>query len=267
MKDLDKSIIETYLSGKSLQETAILHGFKSLNSARNVLLKHKISIRSTAGLGDYTLRHDYFDEITTEAQAYFIGFILADGSISIRKNSQPCIRVEICRKDIKLLEKLKDEWKTANNVTLSTKDCCRIAVHSTNMVKSLSIFSIFPNKTLQKFFPIKAIPQELHNHFIRGFFDGNGWLTITSSHGRPNKRIALGFADGTEFLRGLKTYLEEILGLSIVSITHENETAPFITYSSKQQVITLLKFLYKDASIFLERKKQKADLILNAFVK
>ena len=38
----------------------------------------------------YTLNEDFFSEIDNEIKAYWLGFIYADGNISIRKQGQNC---------------------------------------------------------------------------------------------------------------------------------------------------------------------------------
>ena len=50
---------------------------------------------------------DFFENIDSEEKAYFLGFLMADGNVYVRKQSQPCIRLEISVKDLEILERFK----------------------------------------------------------------------------------------------------------------------------------------------------------------
>lgn len=245
-----------YQTGVSLREVGRKFGYGSENSVSKIFAKHHLPIRTKAGVGD-TLNHHYFSKINSEGKAYILGLLLADGNVTERKSSQAAIKIELKKKDLPTLEFIKKEFQTRNRITQS-RGCYRLAVHSNVMAADLCRYSVFPNKTGMKFLPIKEIPLELHSHFLRGFFDGNGWITNTHHTLRGTKypSTAIGFADGYGILAELRDYLEERLGAYHVKVC-ESKGCFLIAYSSKKDVSVIKEFLYKDSTIYMQRKYDK----------
>lgn len=259
MEDRNIRVVELYRSGRSLSEVATIVGLKSPVSIRNILLKYNEPIRSKAGFSNMDLVHDYFETIDTERKAYFLGFLLADGSVSERENSQPVIRMEINKDDKYILGAIKEDIKPDSSVLYTNKNCVALRWHSLKMFNDLNRYSIFPNKTGGKFFPKDQIPKLLMNHFIRGFLDGNGWITNRSAHYGKNIYKNIGFSDGLRVLTELRDYLTETLNLYKVSVIPHGGTY-MIIYGSKEDVDSLVTYLYSDATIYLTRKYEKAML-------
>lgn len=54
----------------------------------------------------YTCDYNYFDKIDSEEKAYWLGFIFADGYISVNENSNSgCVGIDLCLSDIDHLKK------------------------------------------------------------------------------------------------------------------------------------------------------------------
>lgn len=245
-----------YQSGISLREVAKRFGYKSENSISKIFKNNGLEVRTKAGIVD-TLNHNYFEKIDSEKKAYILGLLLADGNITIREKSQAAIRIELKKDDLQTLELIKMEFNTQNSIAPS-RDCYRIAVHSDKMSKDLSRYSIFPNKTGKKFLPIDKIEERYRSHFIRGFFDGNGWVTNTfhTLRGIKYPSTAIGFADGEQILLQLREFMENKLQLTHVSV-HVRDGYSMLIYSSKRDVEKLKKFLYREATVYMQRKYDK----------
>ena len=89
-------------------------------------------------------------------------------------------------------------------------------------------------------------------HFIRGYFDGDGGLSL-----RKNKNNIytgkISIVSNLKFLEGLKNFLEEELNIKI-HLYQRSEFFGEIRIMKKQDVIIFLKYIYKDSNIFLDRK-------------
>lgn len=157
------------------------------NTIKKILLKNNIKLRSRAGNKGMFLKNDYFSNIDTEFKAYFIGLLLADGNVILRNSGQPCIRVTLEKTDKYILEKFKKEINSSNIISLNRINESTFSIHSKEMFDDLSKYSIFPNKTNKKYFT-NNIPNEYMNHFLRGFFDGNGCISINKPNNRKNYR-------------------------------------------------------------------------------
>ena len=242
-----------------MKEIANMAGFKSQVSILNRLNKHGIERRSTAGVGDSSLIHGYFNEIDTEIKAYLLGFIYADGNIMPRKKSQTAIRMELNKRDKFILELLKKEINTKNTIRDSKKDCVRIAIHSNEMANSLEEYGIVPRKSYSDD-PIKIIPEPYMKHFIRGVFDGNGWVYKKIGKNGRRDSIIFGLCGTFKAMDMINRYLRENLELSNVKVNQYGDKIPFFTYGGAKDIKKIYDYLYGDSKIFLERKKNKFEL-------
>ena len=92
--------------------------------------------------------------------------------------------------------------ESKNSICFDKRNCCSLKVHSCKMFNDLGKLGVIPNKTKHEIIP--NINQDMMRHFIRGFFDGDGWCTNTTSHGkRKGSRKCIGFVSNYEFLDNL----------------------------------------------------------------
>lgn len=202
----------------------------------------------------------YFQDINTERKAYFLGYLMADGNVTIRHNSQPSISLEIHEKDKYILNILKEELQTNNSVNLSCKGRTTylLRVHSSLMAKDLAKYGVVPHKTGIEQFPILLLKEEFIQHFIRGFFDGDGWFSI--SHYGDYSKMTIGFAKNVIMLTDIRNYLYKNLGVTLVKVHEYNDLTKgypgygMLMFTKRQNVLDIGNFMYKDATIFLDRK-------------
>lgn len=250
-KLLEERIIELYNQGLSLQKVANFVGYKSANSVKNILIKYGIQRRGTAGFKE-PFKENFFENIDSEEKAYFLGFLMADGNVYVRKQSQPCIRLEISVKDLEILERFKMAIESKNSICFDKRNCCSLKVHSCKMFNDLGKLGVIPNKTKHEIIP--NINQDMMRHFIRGFFDGDGWCTNTTSHGkRKGSRKCIGLVSNYEFLDNLNIILNSEIGTRINKVV-ERIGCSMLLYSSKKDVESLREYMYNDATIYLKRK-------------
>ena len=114
------------------------------------------------------------------------------------------------------------------------------------------------NKTFNLQFP--NIPKPLYNHFIRGYFDGDGCISIKD---RLNRRKLNGSCMTYQFsIVGTKNLIEKIQSIlseeaSLNISYYQNKRSPLVytlQCSGKNIVIQIMNYLYKGASIYLARK-------------
>lgn len=239
---------ELYESGLSLEKTA-----KALGIGKTTVLfafrRNGIGTRQPY-LNEDPVDHNFFEVLDSDAKAYFAGFLLADGYIR-DQSANPSIHLVLQAQDHHILESLREVVGTRNPVHVTPR-ICSIVWTSAKMAQDLLRYSIFPRKTKRKKFLIQNVPEEFHGSFIRGFFDGNGWISHST---RINWLI--GFGDGEEFLEQLRDYLCDRFGLYRIKVTTHGGSN-LMSWSAKKDVRTLLHFMYKDATYYLFRKHKKA---------
>ena len=140
---------------------------------------------------------------------------------------------------------------------------CRITLYSSKMAKDLEKYGVVPRKSLK----VKELPnieEQYMSHFIRGFFDGNGTITHTVSRGKEKPRI--GFYSTHDFCDDLNRFLNKTIKTSLNKVyDQKNEKVSFISFCKKEDVKNLYNFMYKDAEVFLKRKKQKIEKYISEY--
>ena len=265
MTQLQKETIELIKSGHSVSEIA-----KKLNrnmSSISTIVK-RCNITSYKKLNENKCDHNYFDKVTTETQAYLLGFFIADGWLSENR-----FGVQIQEEDSYILNHYQHFSKakifTINRTTntISRKNQCTIKWTSGHMRETFEGLNILQNKTYHTdfLFPFHKIPPELHRHVVRGFLDGDGGI---ESNKGTFTIVLVSTSEG--FLKQLGehiTTLYEGIGIKISkkqgkTVNYYSLRFNFNRCNKPAKVTQIYNYLYKDLSIFLSRKKKKFESYL-----
>ena len=214
------------------------------------------------GMGLVKIRQfndEYFKNIIKHNQAYWLGFIYADGYVVLNQKSGNCeLGIELKQTDIELLECFNRELGNVHKIHIQHKhknfngyqyetDSCIIRIYSKKIVKDLMNLSVYPNKTNRNEFP-KC--DNLFWDFFRGFNDGDGCLHISK---RNHMFIQLTNSN-KDFLNYLKDNIYLLLNIQ-GSIYQETDHKYRLVYFRKNDVKLLLDTIYKDENcIKLQRK-------------
>jgi hypothetical protein len=99
--------------------------------------------------------------------------------------------------------------------------------------------------------------KSLYQHFIRGYFDGDGCLCIPTN--KP-KNITFTITSNIDFCNELAEYVRNVVGVNMKScIRYENIGNTRLT--GGQQVKNFMNWLYKDSTIYMKRKFEKYNKI------
>lgn len=205
---------------------------------------------------------DFFNEINNEEKAYWVGFIYADGCVSKDKN---IFQVHLNRKDNDHLMKLGNIFgkKTYTGALFNKSKgksyeysllcCCQKEIRN-----SLLRLGIHPNKTKLDCIEIfNFIPDFLIHHFVRGYFDGDGCITMSIlNNGKTNYLLSI--AGSSMFLQKIKDIIIKKVGVSQTK-TFKQEGCYVIKWSGREQISLISDWLYKNSTIYLERKKNRFD--------
>lgn len=238
--------ISEYINGALLSELALKYNVSEATIAN--WLKEENVDRRHRGPKSKINNENYFDNIDTEAKAYYLGWIMADGNVSVI-NNQYSLKLHISIKDKHLIDNFLKEIESSNKTRYNPNNgngSYYVSLTSVHMVKKLFEYGITPNKSGKEVIP--NIPEELVPHFIRGYFDGDG----------------LAGTYQTGFI-GTKTILNDILNrLKLSSKLYRSKCEIEMYYFSfaKKKSKVLYNYLYKDATIFLERKKKAIEKII-----
>jgi len=255
--DAKQQITAAYASGQTMEEVgntfdvsaaSVLHCLRDANIAsRTAEEVHRI----------YPINENYFDAIDTQEKAYILGFIYADGG-NIQKSN--FVSINLNAKDIDILYKISDKIYLENSRDrVSTyerirKDKkfthCNLNINSKHVCGQLAKLGCGPRKSLTLTFPEWLTDPDLQRHFIRGYYDGDGGLYLPAKEKRwPQARMI----STTEFSNKISNIITNILNINTSSEKYPNNLSRVII-SGNHQIKIFLDWLYKDATIYLDRK-------------
>lgn len=253
-----EKIVEDYTNKK---ETTISLAEKYGVCDRSIadwLRKEGVEIRSV-GYESRT-NQNIFSNVSTEIQAYTIGLITADGNLA-KDNSS--ISISLIQTDRIVLDKINQELLQESGHFILThqerkeKAVLKLSFNGKKLQQELANHNITPNKS--KTIPELSalIPEHLYHHYIRGLFDGDGVCS------KCNGKIRIGFCSGSEqFLLSYYNFIINKLDLNKNKPFKTSENCFQCSWSSRKDITAFYNYIYKDATIFLPRKKEKIERYL-----
>lgn len=166
-----QDICEKYLSSSDVTISLLSREFKvSRPTVRTILRNSDIKTRSRSiSCRTKKLDDGAFSRLTPEA-AYWIGFILADGSV---RNNRLSVHLHL--QDVEHLKKVKFFLKSNHKITKNEhNEDCTITFSSEQLIKDLKNYGIVENKSSKLFYSLNLDLKPFIDHFIRGVFDGDG---------------------------------------------------------------------------------------------
>lgn len=212
----------------------------------------------------YLVKEDFFDDIDSEEKAYVLGFIYADGCNSIERNAV-IINLKETDKDILLkITTLVQPTKPLMYIDTSeqikkegyenSKNQYRMVIQNKHISQRLIELGCGKAKTHNLVFPTGIqVPKYLQRHFIRGYFDGDGSIS-------GNKQKQFSITGNEKFLESIQKILINDLYFSKTKLDKRwkdsKDNIKSLRYCGINQCIKFRDWLYKDATLYLERKKE-----------
>jgi len=202
----------------------------------------------------YKINIDFFKKWSPQ-MAYILGFTFADGNIY-----KTTLAWDL-KEDRELLIKM-NQAMDSNYPINQRKNSYRLRISNPLVVDDLNKLGVFPNKSKVMEFP--NIPEEYFPHFVRGFFDGDGWICT-----RKNRNeISVGFSSGSKvFLKELAKRLSKQLDFSQNGLRRKDKVTSrgikTVTYQTDyfcENAYKVLLYLYSDigkTDLYMERKYRK----------
>jgi len=211
----------------------------------------------------YDLNEHYFKDLSNQNAVYWLGFIMADGSIVKHHKYSYALAIKLKEEDREHLIKFtKDIGTNKEPIFVNTKDFYgkndkiykpknqySITIHSGIMGNDLINLKCLPNKTYLGCFISEEISKQNFKHFIRGYFDGDGTIGVNDN------KLYFSLVGDYNFLIKIQEIMSEELSLSKNKIIWTG-TIYRMKWAGKQ-CEKIFKWLYDDSDIHLTRKYQK----------
>ena len=216
--------------------------------------------------------HAFSDPTSSEEAAYWIGFLMADGCVSIPGRGSPRVSVLLAKKDEGHLEKLrKFLWSNhpIRTQPVPPSDFCgrpreavSLHVHSSQIAADLARYGVVPRKTLTA----EAFHLDHCRHFWRGVIDGDGTVGVVTSRYTAKRKCYLYIYIS---LVGSKRLVEQFRDYA-KSLAPQLKARPYpvktvwVFRATGSIAYHLVRLMYREATISLSRKQKIADRILSS---
>ena len=196
--------------------------------------------------------------IQTHQHAWLLGLAYGDGSIEESRNAAgQFIRFELSLqfRDIDVMEKITSprvlgveslnkgismKWQHTPSL-LRRRPQCRLSLYGSEFATKLNQLGCMRNKSSIIKFPHSIVPQRYMLDFIRGYFEADGSLALTT-----NGIVSIAFCAAChEFLNDLCIFLTEHARLSHGKV-HRSGYYSQLCWSNKNDLSEILNLLYKD---------------------
>ena len=246
-KQQHSEIISRYSNGELCTQLAKEYqvdrtSIDQLLRRNNVIMHSKSYVYRKMAGGE--LDESCFD-IFNSNSLYWLGFLMADGAIH-----ETSISLMLHSKDRDHLLKFKD-FVSGNQkiIDLKSQDASRYAFCSTKIVDRLASLGVVERKSHGATADINCINSR---DFWRGIVDGDGHISNINS-----KKVRFELCGSLNMMSQFQSYIKATMNID----TNVNTMRTIYRIQlSGTKACMVINHLYKDAAIFLDRKKQLADL-------
>ena len=212
----------------------------------------------------YPINEHYFDEIDCEEKAYFLGMLYADGCNMVDSTE---VSLRLQEDDYEILVKLNDLLQPTRPInyrktTGNRKKQRGLLINSKLISYRLNELGMVQNKTFVLVYPL-WLRDDLHRHFIRGYFDGDGCVTFN----KINKQLCISFTGTEDMMLGIQNVLINRSSFTKTKLStrhpERNNNIRSLQYFGNNNSRKYYRFIYDDANIFMKRKKDKFNKHIN----
>ena len=237
---------------------------KKFSVDHNIILKvlRRNNVDTVIRRRKYYPEHDFFDIINTQAKAYILGLLYADGYVI---EEQYTIGISLKESDTYLLENISKYlyegepslYKRTTKLNGKLFNRSELRIYSEQMTQSLIKRGCVPRKS-----PILKFPEWLDRplipHFLRGVFDGDGCISD------GNRGCKVHITSSHDFCQGLLLLL---LKKEIQAYIIKKENFSVLRIDRQIDVKLFLDWLYQDMQpdLVLTRKYERYQYRLNLY--
>lgn len=254
----EKELVQRYKNGESFSNMAKDYGINRQSLWKIVTKVYGVEPYQTSGYPvKYDLNTTIFDDINNEKSMYALGLIYSDGHISKAHNA-----IQFKSTDKEQILNFRKCFKTTKDYyTVDTddqyKDAFTFQIGYEPMINDLLRLVPKRSKDTEKISD-EIVDSSYFHHFLRGFFDGDG--SISKSDGQ------IVFTGKKSLMKSLEEAIEKNYGIKSSGFYKikggfigYNVNSYHLNYYKNKAKGKLYSEMYKDATLFLTRKKEIFD--------
>tara|TARA_B100000614_G_scaffold262909_1_gene300928 strand:+ start:427848 stop:428639 length:792 start_codon:yes stop_codon:yes gene_type:complete len=198
-----------------------------------------------------------FQTLDSEDSSYWFGFTAADGCLVTGGNRVSYTQSAKDEAHLSLLASHFNRplYRGSTKLGENTHHSVSLQINGRETWDDLYEKGMRPRKSLTAMRGvISSVPTDMTHHFVRGYFDGDG--SITSNR----LTTVASFVGSHDFLEELKQAILNHVPLNDNKVIPDG-TIHKVGWSGKQQLNLFRDWLYRDATVFLARKKNRFDAL------
>lgn len=264
----DEEIQNKYLELKSLIKLEEFYGI-SRGSLRARIPQGLLDENRCAKI---LCNEDFFAQ-DNELSFYYAGFLAADGCLKLKNGKYKQVQLALAATDLNDVRRFAGNIAYMGNVkeyTLSSKHLdgsnvviADLQISSDKLFDDLHRFGLTPRKTHTFSMPQWLTEHALVHHFLRGYFDGDG--SASTCRPRPPRTIPQVYIN----VRGTEAFLTQMRNLFDANISNGrwkrekpirfNNGIGVLEYGGNRAALAIADYLYRDATVWMERKRAKFE--------
>lgn len=243
---------DMYVNGFNVEYISVKYGFNRA-SVYNLFAKYGFVLDDDRHR-KYSVDDNYFDVIDTANKAYILGFLWADGH---NNTNTGIIEMRLQERDKHILEDISLNLGNERPLYFvpehrdNTQDTYRMYITSKQISNMLVQYGMVNNKTYILQWPI-GLDEDFVPHFLRGFTDGDGHIDTRE----------LSWAGTSMMLKKIQEILTDKFNIDSKLYNTKADIIKTLRVCKKQDIITILNWIYQDADLKLNRKFLKYQEII-----
>jgi len=216
----------------------------------------------------YIYNENAFKTTDDPETAYWLGFMFADGCIFNQKNKWSAY---LSITDLDVMIQFKKYLETDQKIKIIDNGISKVTKRELKKTYKLNIcdqkicnnlinLGMYQNKTYTLTFP-KHINNI--NHFIRGYFDGDGCISLNV--GKNTRRLRFNIIGTYDMVYNIQQHLIKELNISKTKL-YNPKSSPSIwslQIVNSEDIIKLKNYLYKDTNVYMLRKYEIFNIDVN----
>jgi hypothetical protein len=257
-------IIELYQSRTSCKQ--IGKQFNCSKQTINALLREQdILLRDFSHCQQkYAINEDIFENINTPEKAYWLGMLTGDGWITDDND----IGLSLEQSDKEYVYKLREFLQSNHPITLKNNGLkndgtfsmsYELRLTNKKIVSDLRKYGFHKDKTHYMDFP--KLSKTLLCYYMLGLVDSDGSFCLKTHYKKPDvKLLNFNFIAPTEFAQTFQEILIDRCHISKTKLGSQKNTnfVKVVEYGGYKNIYQIVKFLYHDPPVWMERKKSIA---------
>lgn len=247
----DKYITDNYKS-KTIKEIANCLNL-TYSQVRHRIERH---LKITPSKRKKHYHNEAFFKEDSRDKYYVLGLVSADGNLyNDNYKNKYKVSISLHYDDISLLKNINNLICNTNLIsTRKNNKMSELVLYNEVIYNEIKKNGITERKSLSIKFP--NIPKEYIKDFIRGYFDGDGSLTVSKIGNY--KKLTIQFLGTYDFLKGINNTINKELNISIKNITNTKSKIKCLRYYTLEAE-AVLDWLYEDScnNLKLYRKYNK----------